>query len=71
MAITSEKGAILSGNAWKEINGSTNGFEDIPNKDGLISTPTATNGIKFAAAAKLALPWTQAEISSGTWIIDP
>ena len=37
---------------------------------GMISAPSSETGHTFAVAAKLSLPWVQAEVSSGTWVID-
>ena len=52
------------------ILGTTDGYAELGNPNGQISAPTSMTGLKFAAASKLALPWTQAEFSSGTWVID-
>ena len=69
-AVTDENGGVASGNNWQSILGTTDGYAELGNPNGQISAPTSMTGLKFAAASKLALPWTQAEFSSGTWVID-
>ncbi len=70
VALTNQDGASMSGYSWYSVVGTTNGFVNIPNSDGLASAPTSITGNTFATAAKLGLPWVQAKVSSGTWIID-
>ena len=68
--LTNQDGDSMSGNNWFSVIGTTNGFVDVPNGGGMASAPTSVTGHTFATAAKLGLPWVQAKVSSGTWIID-
>ena len=70
VAVTNQYGTVVSGNNWFTVNGTTGGLVDVPNSSGMISAPSSETGHTFAVAAKLSLPWVQAEVSSGTWVID-
>lgn len=70
VAVTNQYGTVMSGNNWFTVNGTTGGLVDVPNSSGMISAPSSETRHTFAVAAKLSLPWVQAEVSSGTWVID-
>ncbi len=67
VAVSNEQGEIVT-ERWYSIDGSTNGNKKFGDAT-YLNSATAVTGVKFAFAAKLLAPWTQAQISSGTWII--
>lgn len=69
VTVANEKGEGMT-DTWLSVAGTTNGYATFKGSSSLMEGATADTGIKFAFAAKLAMPWTQAEVSSGTWVID-
>ena len=67
VAVSDESGSIVT-EKWYTITGTTNGDKTFGSTS-YLNSGTGVTGVKFAFAAKLLAPWTQAEIQSGTWII--
>ena len=68
-AVSDQDGSPVSGITWLSYS-NTGGLIDVCDSNCMMSLPTSETTMKFAVAAKLALPWTQATVKTGLWVID-
>lgn len=68
-AVADQDGNPVSGISWLSYS-NTGGLIDVCDSNCMMSLPTSETTMTFAVAAKLSLPWTQASVKTGLWVID-